>query len=291
MEHIRDGYNTKGRFGLSLTTLGDVNRDGYGDFAVGAPYDGPAGRGIVYIFHGSPTGPLAKPSQIIRSEDIVDGHPYPRTFGFSLSGGLDMDGNTYPDLAVGAYASDQVYIFKSRPVAAVNTKTSFVNPSKLINLEEKNCQSIRDGKRFTCTDITTCWSYTGEYLPGALEFDVSWVLDAKKPKSPRMFFLNDEGRNIRNSTIRLDYGKTLCNNVSVYLIDNIQDKLTPLEVETRYNLRSSRSEMSSNVRRRRDPLEPVIDQNREIVQRDAINIQKNCGPDNICEPDLRLEIK
>ncbi|KAI8128031.1 Integrin alpha-PS2 [Lucilia cuprina] len=289
-EHIRDGFNTKGRFGLALTTLGDINRDGYGDFAVGAPYDGPFGRGIVYIFHGSANGPLVKPSQIIKSEDIVEGAPYPRTFGFALSGGLDMDGNTYPDLAVGAYASDQVFIFKSRPVAAVNAMTSFDSPSKLINIEEKHCQTVRDGKRVACTSITTCWSYTGEYLPNVLEFDVSWVLDAKKPKNPRMFFLLDEGRNIRNMTITLAAGKNFCRNETVYLIDNVQDKLTPLEVETRYNLRSSRSQ-APLVRRRRGILEPVIDQNREIVQRDAINIQKNCGADNICEPDLRLEIK
>ncbi|KAL9878702.1 integrin subunit alpha inflated isoform 2-T8 [Glossina fuscipes fuscipes] len=292
VEHIRDGFNTKGRFGLALASLGDVNRDGFGDFAVGAPYDGPEGRGVVYIFHGSPSGPLQKPSQIIKSEDIVEGAPFPRTFGFALSGGIDMDGNTYPDLAVGAYASDQVYIFKSRPVAAVNAMTSFLSPSKLINLDEKSCQTVRDRKRVVCTDIMTCWSYTGEYLPHVLEFDVSWVLDAKKPKSPRMFFLLDEGKNIRNLSITLGFGKTFCRNETVYLIDNVQDKLTPLEVETRYNLRNSRSWTSATIpRRKRDALDPVIDQNRDIVQRDAINIQKNCGADNICEPDLRLQIR
>ncbi|XP_014088054.2 integrin alpha-PS2 isoform X1 [Bactrocera oleae] len=289
IEHIREGYNTKGRFGLALTTLGDINRDGYGDFAVGAPYDGPEGRGIVYIFHGSPNGPLLKPSQIIKAEDIVEGAPYPHTFGFSLSGGLDMDGNTYPDLAVGAYASDQVFIFKSRPVAAVNAMTSFVNQSKLISLDDRKCQTVRDGKRVPCTEIMTCWSYTGEYLPRNLDFDVSWVLDAKKPKKPRMFFLLDEGKNIRNLSISLQYGSTYCRNETVYLVDNVQDKLTPLEVEMRYDLRSRRP-LAPVIRRKRDLLEPVIDQNREIILRDAINIQKNCGLDNICVPDLQLDI-
>ncbi|XP_067641020.1 integrin alpha-PS2 isoform X2 [Eurosta solidaginis] len=289
IEHIREGYNTKGRFGLALTTLGDINRDGFGDFAVGAPYDGPEGRGIVYIFHGSPNGPLWKPSQIIKAEDIVEAAPYPRTFGFALSGGIDMDGNTYPDLAVGAYASDQVYIFKSRPVAAVNAMTSFVNQSKLISLDDRQCTTIRDGKRVACTEILTCWSYTGEYLPVSLEFDVSWVLDAKKPKKPRMFFLLDEGKNIRNISISLQYGKSYCRNETVYIVDNVQDKLTPLEVEMRYDLRS-RHRMAPVIRRKRDALEPVIDQNREIILRDAINIQKNCGLDNICVPDLQLDV-
>ncbi|XP_051864568.1 integrin alpha-PS2 isoform X1 [Drosophila albomicans] len=289
-EHIRDGFHTKGRFGLALSTLGDVNGDGYGDFAVGAPYDGPEGRGVVYIYHGSETGPLAKPSQIIRAEQLVESAPYPHTFGFSLSGGVDMDNNTYPDLAVGAYASDQVYIFRSRPVAAVNAETLFSSTSKLISLDERTCQLQRDHKWVPCMPLSTCWSYTGRYLPMQLDFDVSWLLDAKKTRNPRMFFLRDEGKNIRNQTIRLNYGQRYCLNETVYLMDGVQDKLTPLEVEARYNLRSNRP-AESLVRRRRDVLEPVIDQNREIVLRDAINIQKNCGDDNICEPDLHVDVK
>lgn len=304
-EATRDGFNSKGRFGLSLASLGDINLDGFGDFAVGAPYDGPQGRGAVYIFHGSEDGPLAKPSQSIFAEDVI-GVDYPRTFGFSLSGGVDMDGNLYPDLAVGAYASDQAFVFRSRPVAVVDATTIFANPSKLINLDDKTCTTVRDGKRVTCTDVTSCWKYNGVNLPNALgnfmsknffsthlkfhaDFQVSWVLDAKKSKNPRMFFLLDEGKNIRNSTIRLDRGKTLCRNETVYLIENVQDKLTPLEVEMRYQLRNSR--IKPTIRRKRDTLEPVIDQNREIVQRDSLNIQKNCGMDNICVPDLRLSIE
>ncbi|KAH8364973.1 hypothetical protein KR200_007805, partial [Drosophila serrata] len=290
IEHIRDGLHSKGRFGLALTTLGDVNGDGYGDFAVGAPYDGPEGRGVVYIYHGSSNGPLAKPSQVIKSEQIVEGAPYPRTFGFSLSGGVDMDGNTYPDLAVGAYTSDQVFIFKARPVAAVNAETNFVSNSKLISLDDRSCQLQRDHKQVPCMLLTTCWSYTGRYLPEQLDFDVSWLLDAKKLPNPRMFFLRDEGKHIRNQTIRLNYGQKYCLNETVYLMDKVQDKLTPLEVEARYNLRSNRP-LEAEVRRRRSTLDPIIDQNREIVLRDAINIQKNCGPDNICEPDLKLEVK
>uniref|UniRef100_A0A1I8NLC9 Uncharacterized protein n=1 Tax=Stomoxys calcitrans TaxID=35570 RepID=A0A1I8NLC9_STOCA len=288
VEHIRDGYNTKGRFGLALTTLGDINRDGYGDFAVGAPYDGAFGRGVVYIFHGSANGPLQKPSQIIRAEDVVGVAPYPSTFGFALSGGIDMDGNTYPDLAVGAYTSAQVFIFKSRPVAAVDAATYFNSASKLINLEDKACSSKRDGRAVPCTNLTTCWSYKGEHLPSRLNFTVSWVLDAKKTKNPRMFFMSNLN-NMRSMFIALNYGQQFCHTETVY-IDNVEDKLTPLEVETRYNL-TSNMEPVHMVRRRRAALEPVIDQNRETVQRDTINIQKNCGADNICVPDLKLEIK
>lgn len=94
-----------------MTSLGDINLDGYGDFAVGAPYDGPKERGAVYIFHGSKDGPLEKHSQVIYAEDVA-GTDHLSTFGFSLSGGIDLDGNQYPDLVVGAYTTNNVIVFK-----------------------------------------------------------------------------------------------------------------------------------------------------------------------------------
>ncbi|XP_055384808.1 integrin alpha-PS2 isoform X2 [Condylostylus longicornis] len=286
--HHRDGLKSRSRFGTAVTNLGDINQDGFGDFAVGAPYDGNHGRGAVYVFHGSRDGPLKKHSQVIYAEDILTSN-YPRTFGFSLAGGLDMDGNLYPDLAVGAYDSDTVFVFKARPVAVVEASTQFHLPNKLINLEHKACVSRRDGKKLACTEIESCWRYDGVNLPPALDFDVSWLLDAKNLKNPRMFFIENEGKNLQNSTIRLEYGKKLCRRQMIYVIENIRDKLTPLEVEMRYQLYSNR--VKPSIRERRSILTPVIDQNREIIQRDSINIQKNCGPDNICYPDLHLTVK
>ena len=63
------------------------------DLAVGAPYDGDDNRGAVYVFHGSTNGIRIKASQIIFARDI---DPSLSTFGYSLSGGFDMDGNVYP---------------------------------------------------------------------------------------------------------------------------------------------------------------------------------------------------
>jgi hypothetical protein len=73
------------------------------DIAVGAPYDGPEGRGAVYIFHGSDKGIMEKPSQVIQAEDVFSTLS---TFGFSVAGGMDLDENEYPDLVVGAYEAD-----------------------------------------------------------------------------------------------------------------------------------------------------------------------------------------
>ncbi|XP_031627773.1 integrin alpha-PS2 isoform X2 [Contarinia nasturtii] len=283
----RDGLNSRARFGLSLTSLGDINLDGFGDFAVGAPYDGPEGRGAVYIFHGSKEGVREKPSQVIFAEDIA-GSGYMSTFGFSLSGGIDLDGNQYPDLVIGSYGANKAIVLKSRAVAVVKAETTFDVPSKLISLDDKKCKTIRDNKEVTCTTVKSCLQYTGINLPSQIDIDVSWILDAKKQRSPRLFFLNEEGNNIRKSTMRLNRGKTECRTERVYIADNVRDKLTPLEVEMRFNMRENtqRAERVS-----RSVLGPIIDQNRGTIERDSINIQKNCGPDNKCVPDLRLEVK
>lgn len=122
-----------------------------------------------------------------------------------------------------------------------------------------------------------------------LDIDVSWVLDSKKPRSPRLFFLSEEGKNIRNSSMHLNRGKTECRTERVYIADNIRDKLTPLEVEMRFKMKENHQITQQRVKR--GALDPIVDQNRGTVERDAINIQKNCGPDNVCIPDLRLDVK
>lgn len=49
------------RFGFAMTSLGDINRDGYTDFAIGAPYEG---GGAIYIYLGSASGLVIPHSQV-----------------------------------------------------------------------------------------------------------------------------------------------------------------------------------------------------------------------------------
>lgn len=84
----------------------------FSDFAVGAPYDGPNGRGAVYIYYGSKEGIRKKYGQVIYAEAIQSASVSLSTFGFSLAGGIDLDGNEYPDMAVGSYLSDAAFFFR-----------------------------------------------------------------------------------------------------------------------------------------------------------------------------------
>ncbi|XP_055684232.1 integrin alpha-PS2 isoform X1 [Lutzomyia longipalpis] len=287
----RDGVTSKGRFGMALTSLGDINLDGFGDFAVGAPYDGPRGQGAVHIFYGSNKGPLPKASQVIYAEDVI-GTPYLTTFGFSLAGGVDLDGNQYPDLVVGAYEASKAIVFKSRPVVVLHANVGFETDNKLVSLEERNC-TLANRNKVTCAIINSCLRYDGINVPPTIDIEISWVLDSKKLRQPRMFFLSEENRNIRNASMRLSRGRSDCRKDRVYIPETIRDKLTSLEVEMKYNLRTQSPPPLQSIqsRRRRAALEPILDHNLGLIQRDSIHIQKNCGPDNECIPDIRVEIK
>lgn len=62
------------------------------DLAVGAPYGGEEGRGVVYIYVGSMDGIITEVSQVLQGKDM--GYQL-STFGFSISGGHDLDQNGY----------------------------------------------------------------------------------------------------------------------------------------------------------------------------------------------------
>uniref|UniRef100_A0A671MXL9 Integrin alpha-7-like n=1 Tax=Sinocyclocheilus anshuiensis TaxID=1608454 RepID=A0A671MXL9_9TELE len=120
-------------FGMTVSSAGDLDQDGYEDIAVGAPFDG---DGKVFIFRGSSSGIDTKPSQ------VLDGlNAGVKRLGYSISGGLDVDGNFYPDLAIGSL-SDQVVLYRSRPVVHVIRDIS-VEP-QYIDLTQHSCQG-QDG--------------------------------------------------------------------------------------------------------------------------------------------------
>lgn len=123
------------------------------------------------------------------------------TFGFSLSGGLDMDGNEYPDLLVGAYDSDRVVYLKSRPVVQLSyVNIAFDVDSKQVDLENKSC-SLLDGTAVACVPLSLSLEYTGKGVDEHQDVEVQIVLDAKNSKSPRMMFLSTEGKSILNERL------------------------------------------------------------------------------------------
>jgi hypothetical protein len=119
-----------GGFGAAVAGIPDVNGDGIGDYAVGAPYSDPGASpfdaGRAYVFNGvngALLHELASPNEQSSGQ-----------FGISLAGVEDLGGNGLGDLLVGAWlesaggvgSSGRLYAF-SGTIGVVNQ--TFVSPS------------------------------------------------------------------------------------------------------------------------------------------------------------------
>ncbi|NXR84310.1 ITA2B protein, partial [Pycnonotus jocosus] len=136
------GTHPYGRFAAAIASLGDLDKDGFGeergwvltsllspDVAVGAPQGGDSGSGQVFIFRGQSEGLAPVPTQRLDSP-----FPGPAAFGFSLRGATDLDGNGYADLLVGAYGAAKVAVYQGLPVVVARTQLSVpdgLNPETL----------------------------------------------------------------------------------------------------------------------------------------------------------------
>uniref|UniRef100_A0A674CW57 Integrin, alpha 6b n=1 Tax=Salmo trutta TaxID=8032 RepID=A0A674CW57_SALTR len=113
-------------FGLAVENLGDLNLDGYKDIAVGAPYYD-SGSGKVFIYHGSAQGINVKPAQVLSGVPSET-----KLFGYSLAGNMDLDRNSYPDLAVGSL-SDSVFVEAERRKKGLPPRVTFSTRSSDVN--------------------------------------------------------------------------------------------------------------------------------------------------------------
>ena len=99
------GASHLAEFGHALA-VGDFNKDGFGDLAVGAPDDNVGSvifAGRVYIFYGSPNG-LSCAKAASWSQNSIPGSTAEQDdwFGSALAAG-DFNGDSYSDLAIGAW--------------------------------------------------------------------------------------------------------------------------------------------------------------------------------------------
>ncbi|KAL4678141.1 hypothetical protein H8959_020815 [Pygathrix nigripes] len=174
-------YNA--HFGESIASLDDLDDDGFPDVAIGAPKEDDF-AGAVYIYHGDASGIVPQYSMKLSGRKI---NPVLRMFGQSISGGIDMDGNGYPDVTVGAFMSDSVVLLRARPVITMDVAI-FLPGS--INITAPQCH---DGQQpVNCLNVTTCFSFRGKHVPG--EIGLNYVLTAdvaKKEKGqlPRVYFV------------------------------------------------------------------------------------------------------
>jgi integrin alpha 8 len=285
-----DGHKNRARFGTALANCGDLNRDGYQDVAVGAPYDGPDQRGAVYIYMGRKHGGLSDDyDQVIYAESIKSEGQFLRSFGFALSGGMDMDGNQYPDIVVGDPMADRAVFLRARPVVNVTATLNF-QPGNF-NLDEKTCLLPNSSTSVSCITVQYCTKYNGLNVDQSLGFVYDIKLDTENKGEPRLFFLDKPGKNEDSVSVVLNKDEPKCRSFKAYILRQIRDKLTPLRVEIDYALADHSSDNYDTYSTGPTKLRPVLNRSPGGNKLTKIaTIQKNCGSDNVCVPDLKLSV-
>ncbi|XP_065515852.1 integrin alpha-7 isoform X7 [Lathamus discolor] len=279
-------------FGIALSAAGDLNHDGFEDLAVGAPFDG---AGKVYIYHGSRLGIVAAPAQVLDGEAVGV-----TAFGYSLSGGLDVDGNLYPDLLVGSL-SDTVVLYRARPVVHVSSNVTLDPPN--IDLEQSNCRH-HEG---VCVDVGACFSYTAS--PGSFgpRLALQYVLDADAERrrlghAPRGAFLSRRSSDPEHQfsgTVELPRQQArVCVTATFQLQDNIRDKLRPITMSLAYGIHGDGAtrQRQDSARLRRGsvlpPLSPALSPQQPNSHRTEVHfLKQGCGDDKICQSNLQLHFQ
>jgi len=95
-----EGESAYDSAGIAVAGLGDINRDGYPDVAIGA-YGNDAATldaGAVYIFRG----PLMGTRNMSSADAIIRGASPEELLGSDIEGGSDINGDGYTDILIGA---------------------------------------------------------------------------------------------------------------------------------------------------------------------------------------------
>jgi hypothetical protein len=100
---VLESNQAEAQFGTSVSTAGDVNKDGFSDIIAGAPMHdkGEVNEGAAFVFHGSAAGINANNPVILESNQAE------ARLGRSVDGLGDVNGDGFSDVAVGAPLYDK----------------------------------------------------------------------------------------------------------------------------------------------------------------------------------------
>ncbi|GFV15579.1 integrin alpha-PS1 [Trichonephila clavipes] len=265
----------------------------FADLAIGAPYEE---KGVIYIYLGSENGLITEPSQIIKVENLAKEVRVKRelnTFGYSLSGGIDLDNNGYPDLLVGAYESDSIILLRSRPIIDIITHVegniSSIDPKQKGCIEDRNSSLV-------CFSFEACFQFNSSVLSHGTYIKIRYRIEAETFTGKKYYrtkfksSLDSETPNIVEKELVIR-GVSLydphCSRQLVYLKEKT-DIQTPIKFKLTYTLIQKEPKMSKEGENLPDINSyPILNQ-QEASKVFEAKFLKDCGANDICESDLHV---
>uniref|UniRef100_A0A8C1WCZ3 Integrin subunit alpha 2 n=1 Tax=Cyprinus carpio TaxID=7962 RepID=A0A8C1WCZ3_CYPCA len=264
-----EGSQKNARFGTAITAVPDLNMDSFSDVVVGAPLEG-NGHGAIYIYYGDKKTIRKQSSQKIVGTKL---DPALKFFGRSLDGRGDMNGDSIPDVSVGAFG--KVVQLWSRGVAVVTAKVSFT-PDK-ISILSKPCRY--SGRQVSCFKAKVCFSAT--FKPanplGPVDIKYNLTLDADLQSSrvsPRGHFSNLDRVFQKDISVSV---QDVCEEHDVY-VQETPDLVNSIALRVDVVL----SHPDAN---------PVLDVFSPTAWESFIPFSKDCGEDDACLSDLVLTVQ
>ncbi|XP_039189017.1 integrin alpha-3 [Crotalus tigris] len=257
-------------FGFSVAHIGDINKDDFQDIAIGAPYEG---SGKIYIYQSGVGGLANKPQQIISGEDF---NPVIKTFGYSFSGGMDVDGNSYPDLLVGTL-SENILLLRARPVINILNKTFTVTPSPL---DPSKCTQN------SCMKVEVCFSYSQSAGDPKYKetIKLDYTVEADRGRRPPRVYFAETNSAVYKGQFSMP---SKCQNLKVLLQDGVRDKLHPIAFSMKYSLSERPRRFQLGLRSLN--AFPVLNEDQPRENHTEIQFQKECGADSQCNSNLQIQ--
>ncbi|XP_051012854.1 integrin alpha-10, partial [Acomys russatus] len=254
------------RFGFAMAALPDLNHDGFGDVAIGAPLED-GHQGALYLYHGTRTGIRPHPTQRIAAVSMPQALRY---FGRSVDGRLDLDGDELVDVAVGAHGA--AVLLSSQPIIHL-TPTLDVTPPH-ISVVQKNCR--RRGQEAACLTATLCFRVTS-HTPGRWDrrFYIRFSASLDEWTAAVRAAFDGSGQRLSPQQLQLSVGDVTCEQLHFHVLDT-SDYLRPVALTVAFALDNTTKPG------------PVLDEGSSTSIQKLVPFSKDCGPDNECIADLVL---
>ncbi|KAI6649744.1 Integrin alpha [Oopsacas minuta] len=281
------------RLGGSITDLGDINRDGVPDIAVGG-----LNTPNIYVYLGTPSAELV-------FAQYIDTSQYGFTGIYALHGGVDFNGDGYADIAFSDPTIEKVKVLAGSPLVRIEAVFEvFTEDGELVPVDgmfdvtNPTCESTIEGAgiQVLCFQVRACFNLTSVQQGQINVFSIDYFidLDLGRNDTQRVYFI-DQGKQSRvEDRIELQVNKRICSprNFTAYFVSNFGD-ISPVSLTL--DVHSSPPELQNIISNDTmfSTIIPTLDISPELLyqqgyaMRDLL-LEHPCS-DGVCNVDLALE--